>query len=84
MREFDALVGRYREAERIKDVRAALAPWAFHSIYSESPPTLKEWMDRYMPWTLERPVKQTPEEMQQMFIALNALLGGEVVCSETP
>jgi len=84
MRELDALVGQHRKAERIKDVRAALAPWVFHSLSSESPPTLKEWMDSYMPWTSERPVKQTPEEMQQMFIALNALLGGEVTCSATP
>ncbi|MFA4972890.1 MAG: hypothetical protein WC683_09770 [bacterium] len=84
MREFDALAGHHRKAERIKDVRAALTPWVLSSIYSETPPTLGEWMDRYMPWTTERPAKQTPEEMQQMFIALNALLGGEVTCSETP
>ncbi|MCK9600611.1 MAG: hypothetical protein M0R06_16315 [Sphaerochaeta sp.] len=84
MREFDALLGHYRKAERIKDVRAALAPWVLCSIYSENPPTLKEWMDCYMPWASERPAKQTPEEMQQMFIALNALLGGEVTCSATP
>jgi hypothetical protein len=84
MREFDALVGHYRKAEHIKDVRAALAPWAFCSLYSESPPTLGEWMDRYMPWTSGRPAKQTPEEIQQMLIALNAVLGGEVSCSATP
>jgi hypothetical protein len=83
MREFGALLKRYEIVERIKDTRAALAPWTLNCIYRDpkrSAPSLGFWMSTFMPWSSGgKRGKKTPEDLQTMIIALNAALGGEVI-----
>lgn len=80
MRQFVTLLRRHKYLRYIEDVRAALTPWHLANIYSKSPISLYDFMEKFMPWSdRAKPHKQSQEDMRTMVFALNALLGGEVV-----